>query len=69
MRLSIDKRARVISIFLQHDLNFKPGRFHILKSLAGVEGIKASYNTIRRVVKHWQRFGKILRFIISIRWI
>ena len=68
MRLSIDKRARFISIFLQNDLNFKPGCFHILKSLAGVEGIKASYNTIRRV-KHWQKFGKILRFIISIRWI
>ena len=52
MRLSTDKRARVVSIYLQYELHFKPGRFEILKHLAGIEGIKASSNTMRRIVKH-----------------
>ena len=59
MRLSTDKRARVVSIYLQYELHFKPGRFEILKHLAGIEGIKASSNTMRRIVKHWQNNGKM----------
>ena len=53
MRLSTISFKRVVSIYLQYDLHFKPGPFEILKYLAGIEDIKASSNTMKRIAKQW----------------
>lgn len=42
MRLSISKRERVITIYVNRDLHFKKHRFHILKQLAAEQDIISS---------------------------
>ena len=53
MRLSLDKRARVIAIFLNYKLDFLPKRFERLKELAANKDIVASTKTISKLVKNW----------------
>ena len=58
-RISYAKRTRVIALYLKHNLNFKRGRFHLLKYIAAKEDIFATERTFRRFVKHWTETGSI----------
>jgi hypothetical protein len=47
MRLSIEKRLRLVTLYEENNLAFKKGRFHILKIYAARENIIASITTLR----------------------
>lgn len=56
MRLSIAKRERVITIYLNRDLHFKKHRFHLLRQLAAEQDIissKKRYNLTWPYWHHW----------------
>ena len=54
MRLSISKRERVITIYVNQVLHFKKHRFHILKQLAAEQDIISSEKRyILTIVAHF----------------
>ena len=57
MRLSIEKKARVITIYLNERLHFRAQRFRILQQLAEQENILASDRTMRNIINIFQEEG------------
>ena len=57
MRLSIEKRARIVHLYLKHDLAFVKNRFGELRKLALKKDINTSEKTIAKKVKHWLKNG------------
>lgn len=57
MRLSLTKRSRIITLYLNKKLHFHQKRFKVLKNLAADEDILTSENTIRKIVKRWLKNG------------
>ena len=60
MRLSIEKRFRIIVIFHKHELHFERYKFEKLSNLAQDEDIFISANGARNIVKKWQKTGSII---------
>jgi hypothetical protein len=59
MRLSIERKSRVITIYLQNNLHFKKSRYFLLKQLAEEEDIVSSEKSMRRIVQKWLENGNI----------
>ena len=54
MRISIQKKIRVVTIYLNVNLHFKKNRFKILRQLAANEDIETSEQSMKRIVQRWQ---------------
>lgn len=55
MRLSIYKRQRVVSLYYEHNLNFKKeNRFEVLQELALKETIEVSQVTLRKIIAKYE---------------
>ena len=59
MRLSIERKSRVITIYLLNNLHFKKARYFLLKRLAKEENIVSSEKFMRRIVQKWLESGNI----------
>ena len=63
MRISIQKKIRVVTIYLNVNLHFKKNRFKILRQLAANEDIETSEQSMKRIVQIWKYKGTILQKI------
>ncbi len=54
MRLSIEQKSRVITIYLQNNLHFKKARYSLLKQLAEEEDIVSSEKSMSHVLSNFQ---------------
>ena len=59
VRLSLNKRIRVVTLYKKNYLHHMKYRFRILKRLASNEDIFASEKTLRRIVKHYFSTGAV----------
>ncbi len=59
MRLSIERKSRVITIYIQNNLHFKKARYFLLKQLSEEENIVSSEKSMRRIVQKWLENGNI----------
>ena len=59
MRLSIEKRLRIITLYEKYALHFKPKRFEKLTEYAAAEEIFISVRRVRDVVNKWQDTGLV----------
>ena len=57
MRLSIEKRLRVVQIYEKNHLCFCKNRFEKLRELAESEDIIISVLGLRNIIKKWQTLG------------
>ena len=57
MRLSIEKRARLVTLYLKHDLSYVKNRYGVLRNIALREDIVASEKTIGKIIKNWYQEG------------
>ncbi len=57
MRLSLDKRLRIVTIYELNNLHFERGRFRILKLLAANENIICSEYSLRRLIRKYLDTG------------
>ena len=53
MRLSIERKSRVITIHLKNNFNFKKARYFLSKQLAEEEDIVSSEKSMRRILQKW----------------
>ena len=60
MRLSIEKRLRVISIYEKNELFFSKNRFEKLRQLAKAENITIGLLGSRNLIKKWLSLGYII---------
>ena len=58
MRLSIEKRQRVIEIYEKNNLHFEKNKFEKLRLLAQNENIIATKLRFRRLITKWLNTGK-----------
>ena len=58
MRISIQNKIRVVTIYLNVNLHFKKNRFKILRQLAANEDIETSEQSMKRIVQRWQSTGR-----------
>lgn len=61
MRLSIQNKIRVVTIYLNVNLHLMKNRFAILKQLAAGEDIETSEKSLKRIVQRWQETGSFLK--------
>ena len=54
MKLEVQKRLIVVTIYREYKLHYEKNKFEILRILASRESIYASKNTMRRIIKKWQ---------------
>jgi len=59
MRLGIERRSRIVFLYLKHNLNFVKDRYEVLRRFAAQEDIVASKKTISRILNHWFKTGRI----------
>ena len=57
MRLNIEKRARIVTLYLKHDLIYVKNRYAVLRNIALREDIIASEKTIGKIIKNWYQKG------------
>ena len=53
MRLSIEKRTRILSLYYKHDLGNKKKRFQKLTNFAAMEDIFISSRRVRDLINKW----------------
>jgi hypothetical protein len=58
MRLTDEKRARIVSIYIESNLCFEMNKYKLLKLIAASENKIASSKTMRKVISKWQKTGK-----------
>ena len=58
MRISIQNKIRVVTIYLNVNLHFKKNRFKILRQLAANEDIETSEQSMKLIVQRWQSTGR-----------
>ena len=61
MRLSIEKRQRVIEIYEKNNLHFEKNKFEKLRLLAQNENIIATKLRFRRLITKWLNTGKKIK--------
>ena len=61
MRLSIQNKIRVVTIYLNGNLHLMKNRFALLKQLAAGEDIETSEKSLKRIVQRWQETGSFLK--------
>ena len=61
MRLSIQNKIRVVTIYLNVNLHLIKNRFALLKQLAAGEDIETSEKSLKRIVQRWQETGSFLK--------
>ena len=61
MRLSIQNKIRVVTIYLNVNLHLMKNRFALLKQLAAGEDIETSEKSLKRIVQRWQETGSFLK--------
>ena len=59
MRLSIEKRLRIITLYEKYALHFKPKRFEKLTEYAAAEEIFISVRRVRDIVNKWEDTGSV----------
>jgi hypothetical protein len=59
MRLSNDKRLRVVILFYENKLDKTKGRFVDLSRIAAIDGIKINKNNARMLIRKWQETGSV----------
>jgi hypothetical protein len=64
MRLSIEKRQRVIEIYEINNLHFEKNKFEKLRLLAQKESIIATKLTFRRLITKWLSTGKKNKIVL-----
>ena len=57
MRLSIQNKIRVVTIYFSCFLQFMKNRFGLLRQLAAEEDIETSEKSMRRIVQRWEETG------------
>ena len=60
MRLSIEKRLKIVKIYNENQLHLVKGRFFVLKALAEQEKIFVSIFSLRKLIRKWIRTSKII---------
>lgn len=58
MRLSIEKRLRIVTIYEKHQLWSVSGKYRILKALLEQEDIKISRQSLSKLIMKWKHTGK-----------
>ena len=53
MRLSIEKRTRILSLYYKHDLGYLKKRFQKLTNFAAMEDIFISSRRVRDLINKW----------------
>ena len=59
MRLTIEKRLRVVSLYSDHKLHFTLKKYSKLRQLALQENINTSENTLKKVIQRWRYTGNV----------
>ena len=59
-KLSLDKRVRVVSLFLNNNLEFVPLKYEYLSQLAANEDIQITSQAVRDLVEKWQMKGSVM---------
>ena len=54
MRLSCEKRSRVIELYIKHNLSNQKRKYHILSEHAKKEDIIISSRSVSDIVKKWE---------------
>ena len=58
MRLSVEHRRQVITIYIKNNLHLKKNRIKMLQQLENEVDIEASDKTFRKLVKKWSETGR-----------
>ena len=58
MRLSIEKRIRAVEIYVSNNLQFRKGRFEILRMLCANENILSTTLFFRKLIKKFNETSK-----------
>ena len=59
MRLSIEHRRVVITIYLKNNLHLRKNRIDLLRQLALEVDIEASDQTFRKLINKWSETGRL----------
>ena len=59
MRLSIEHRRVVITIYLKNNLHLRKNRIDLLRQLALEIDIEASDQTFRKLINKWSETGRL----------
>ena len=59
MRLTLEKRERVVQLFLKYNLAFEKYKYHKLSQYAELGDIQLSERGARNLINKWQQTGSV----------